>query len=71
MYRKVLDALSAIAFILALGLTGGTLFGYLWITNPKNQEVLKEKAIDAVKSSLPIPGGITGGAKIGAPKLPF
>ncbi len=79
MIRKVLDIISVLAFILAASLSGGTLFAYFWLTNSSNQEMLKEKALDAVKGALPIPGNLTGPAlptgksgkgATGVPKIP-
>ena len=78
--RKVLDLISVVSFVLVASLTGGTIFGYLWITNEENQEKLKQQVIESVMSNVPIPGGITGpalptkspgSAKPGTPKLPF
>ncbi len=43
-------------------LTGGTVFGYLYVTNPENQEKLKKQVIDSVMKNVPIPGGLTGPA---------
>lgn len=60
--RKVLDALSVVSFLLVTALTGGTVFGYLWITNEENQEKIKQQVIESVMSNVPIPGGLTGPA---------
>ena len=66
--RKVLDGLAVASFLLSAAVAGGGVYGYFWITSEDTQNMLKEKAIDAVKSSLPIPGGkmvapkATGGA---------
>ena len=78
--QKIINAISVIAFVLVAALTGGTLFGYLWITNEENQEKIKQQIIESVMSNVPIPGGITGPALptkspgstgSGKPKLPF
>ena len=78
--RKVLDIISVVSFVLVVSLTGGTVFGYLWITNEENQERIKQQVIDSVMSNVPIPGGLTGPAlptkapeagKTGTPRLPF
>ena len=70
--RKVLDGLAVAAFLLSAAVAGGGVYGYFWITSEDTQEMLKEKAIDAVKSSLPIPGSLTGPAiPTAKPKLPF
>ena len=60
--RKVLDAAACLALLLSAGLAGGSLYGYLWITNTENQENLKKGIIDSVMKNVPIPGGITGPA---------
>ena len=70
--RKILDGLAVASFVLAAGLTGSAIWGYRWATNPKTHEMLKEKAIEAVSGSLPIPGDLTGPAiPTAKPKLPF
>jgi len=78
--RKVLDGLAVASFLLSAAVLGSGVYGYLWITSEDTQEMLKEKAIDAVKGAFPIPGGLTGpalptkspgSAKPGRPKLPF
>jgi len=78
--QKIINAISVIAFVLVAALTGGTVFGYLWITNEENQEKIKQQVIESVMSNVPIPGGLTGpalpttspgSAKPGRPKLPF
>ena len=45
-----------VAFGLMDGLTGGGIFGYLWITNEENQEKLKKQMIEQVTGSLKMPG---------------
>ena len=78
--RKILDVLSVVSFLLVAALTGGTVFGYLWITNEDNQEKMKKQIIESVMQNVPIPGGLTGPAlptrnpgSTGSmkPKLPF
>ena len=78
--QKIINALSVVSFLLVAALTGGTVFGYLWITNEENQEKIKKQVIESVMQNVPIPGGITGpalptkspGSKgSGTPKLPF
>ena len=70
--RKALDIISVLAFVISLSLGAGAFFTYRWATSPKTHEMLKQKALSAVSSSLPVPGGLTGPAiptKIpGAPK---
>jgi hypothetical protein len=60
--RKVLDGLAVASFLLSAAVLGGGVYGYFWITSEDTQDMLKEEAINAVKSSLPIPGGLTGPA---------
>ena len=60
--QKVINIASLVGCTLAVALTGGAVYGYFWATNPKTHEMLQEKAIEAVKGSLPIPGGLTGPA---------
>ena len=60
--QKIINIASLVGCTLAVALTGGAIGGYLWVTNPKTNEMLQEKAIEAVKGSLPIPGGLTGPA---------
>jgi len=62
MFRKVIDGLAIAGFVISAGVAGSGVYGYFWITSEDTQEMLKEKAIDAVKGSLPIPGGLTGPA---------
>ena len=78
--QKIINALSVVSFLLVAALTGGTVFGYLWITNEENQEKIKQQVIESVMSNVPIPGGLTGpalptkspgSATPGKPKLPF
>ena len=60
--QKIINALSVIAFLLVISITGGGVFGYLWITNEENQEKLKQQLVDSVMQNVPIPGGLTGPA---------
>jgi hypothetical protein len=60
--RKALDVISVLAFIVSVSLGAGALFTYRWATSPKTHEMLKQKALSAVSSSLPVPGGLTGPA---------
>ena len=78
--QKILNIISVVSFLLVASLTGGTVFGYLWITNEENQQKMKQQVIDSVMQNVPIPGGLTGPAlptkspgstKSGTPKLPF
>ena len=69
--RKIIDGIAIASGVGVLALIGAGTWGYFWATSEDTHQMLKDKAIEAVKSSLPIPGGMTGGAKIGPPKLPF
>ena len=78
--QKIINALSVVSFLFVVALTGGTVFGYLYLTNTENQERVKKQIIDSVMQNIPIPGGITGPALptkspestgSGKPKLPF
>ena len=54
--QKVFNIISAISFLLVLGITGGGVFGYLWITNEDNQKMLQDKAMEKVMGAIKIPG---------------
>ena len=54
--QKVFNIISAISFLLVLGITGGGVFGYLWITNSENQKMLQDKAMEKVMGAIKIPG---------------
>tara|TARA_B100000579_G_C22746404_1_gene811771 strand:+ start:1000 stop:1221 length:222 start_codon:yes stop_codon:yes gene_type:complete len=54
--QKILNIISVVSFLLVLSITGGGIFGYLWITNEKNQEKLKQQLIEQVTGSLKLPG---------------
>ena len=41
--------------MLVAAITGGGVFGYLWITNETNQEKLKQQLMDQVTGSLKMP----------------
>ena len=78
--QRIINAISVVSFLLVAALTGGTVFGYLWLTNEENQEKVKQQVIESVMQNVPIPGGITGPAlptkspgSTGSvkPKLPF
>ena len=58
--QKIINALSVISFLLVVAISGGGVFGYLWITNEENQEKLKKELVGNLTGSLPIPKGLTG-----------
>lgn len=60
--QKIINGLSIAAFVMALSIGGGGLYGYFWVTNEENQEKLKQQLIDSVMQNIPIPGGLTGPA---------
>ena len=65
--QKIINALSVISFLLVVAISGGGVFGYLWITNEANQENLKKELIGNLKGSLTIPKALTGPAIPTAP----
>ncbi len=54
--QKIFNIISAISFLLVLGITGGGVFGYLWITNEDNQKMLQDKAMEKVMGAIKLPG---------------
>ena len=60
--QKIINGLSIAAFVMALSIGGGGLYGYFWVTDEENQEKLKQQLIDSVMQNIPIPGGLTGPA---------
>ena len=73
--QKVFNALSAVSFVLVLGIGAGGIVTYRWATNPATHEKIKGQVIESVKDSLKIPGMTGGptdvGGKAGSTKLPF
>tara|TARA_R100001594_G_scaffold2795_1_gene10973 strand:- start:135 stop:392 length:258 start_codon:yes stop_codon:yes gene_type:complete len=65
--QKIINALSVISFLLVVAISGGGVFGYLWITNEENQEKLKQELLSNLTGSLPIPKALTGPAIPTAP----
>ena len=60
--QKVINIVSIVGCTLSVALAGGAFVGYRWATSPDTHEMLKQKAIEAVAGSLPIPGSLTGPA---------
>jgi len=56
MIRKIIDGLAVVSFLLVAAITGGGVFGYLWITNEDNQKMLQDKAMEKVMGAIKIPG---------------
>jgi len=54
--QKILNIISVVSFVLVAAITGGGVFGYLYITNEENQEKLKQQLIEQVTGSLKMPG---------------
>ena len=54
--QKVLNIISVLSFLHVLSITGGGVFGYLWITNEDNQKMLQDKAMEKVMSAIKLPG---------------
>ena len=54
--QKIINIISVVYFLLVAGLTGGTVFGYLWITNEDNQKMLQDKAMEKVMGAIKLPG---------------
>ena len=72
--RKILDGIAVLSLILSGTLVGGTFFAYFYITNPVNQEKLKNHLLKEVTGSVP---GLVKGSlpkalpKTTGPALPF
>ena len=54
--QKILNIISVLSFLLAAGLTGSGVVGYLWITNEDNQKMLQDKAMEKVMGAMKLPG---------------
>ena len=54
--QKILNIISLLSFVLVVSITGGGIFGYLYLTNEENQEKLKQQLIEQVTGSLKMPG---------------
>ena len=54
--QRIFNIISVVSFLLVAGLTGGTVFGYLWITNEDNQKMLQDKAMEKVMGAVKLPG---------------
>ena len=54
--QKIINIISVVSFLLVAGLTGGTVFGVLWITNEDNQKMLQDKAMEKVMGAIKLPG---------------
>ena len=56
MVQKILNIISVLSFLLVAAITGGGIFGYLWITDEKTQEKLKQQLVEQVTKSIKLPG---------------
>ncbi len=54
--QKILNIISVASFVLVVAITGGGVFGYLWITNEDNQKMLQDKITEKVMGSIKMPG---------------
>ena len=54
--QRIFNIISVLAFLLVAGITGGGIFGYLWITNEDNQKMLQDKAMEKVMGAIKLPG---------------
>ena len=53
--QKVFNIISVVSFVLVAAITGGGVFGYLWITNEDNQKMLQDKITEKVIGSIKMP----------------
>ena len=54
--QRILNIISLLSFVLVVSITGGGIFGYLWITNEDNQKMLQDKAMEKVMGAMKLPG---------------
>ena len=54
--QRILNIISLLSFVLVVSITGGGVFGYLWITNEDNQKMLQDKAMEKVMGAMKLPG---------------
>ena len=54
--QKILNIISVVSFVLVAAITGGGVFGYLWVTNEDNQKMLQDKAMEKVMAAIKLPG---------------
>ena len=66
--QKILNIISVISFVLVAGITGGGVFGYLWITNEDNQKMLQDKITEKVMGSIKMPSLSSPALPTAAPK---
>jgi len=76
--RKLIDGLAIASFVLSLTTVGAIGFGYLAVTNEKNQEKMKQYVIEQVQKlltdqlskSIPSLPDVTGDVVPTGPSLP-
>ena len=61
--QKFFNILSVLSFALVAILTGGTTFGYFWITNESNQKMIQDKLTEKIMGKIKLP-------KLSSPVLP-
>ena len=54
--QRIFNTISVLAFVLVAAITGGGVFGYLWITNEDNQKMLQDKAMEKIMGAMKMPG---------------
>ena len=54
--QRIFNIISVLSFLIVAAITGGGIFGYLWITNEDNQKMLQDKAMEKVMGSMKLPG---------------
>tara|TARA_R100001443_G_scaffold42259_1_gene55589 strand:- start:241 stop:504 length:264 start_codon:yes stop_codon:yes gene_type:complete len=55
MVRKILDGIAVLSLLLSAGTIASGTYAYLWIINEDNQNMIKEKVMKQVMSSISIP----------------
>ena len=54
--QRILNIISLLSSVLVVSITGGGVFGYLWITNEDNQKMLQDKAMEKIMGAMKMPG---------------
>ena len=66
--QRIFNTISVLAFVLVAAITGGGVFGYLWITNEDNQKMLQDKITEKVMGSIKMPSLSSPALPTAAPK---
>ena len=72
--RKILDGIAILSLVLSGSLVGTTLYAYLYITNPVNQEKIKAQLLKDITGAVPglVKGSLPSAlSKSTGPALPF